>query len=115
MFVVSVLLILKKKRKRQWLATQESLRGSMSKYLILNSGDQTSTNQNQGSSKSQTDAQENVDKSDVQSQSVRNDDEESTSASDVPEKDVISTLQSESVTRAQEITTVVREEEIVND
>ena len=70
-----------KKKKRQWPAAQESLRGSMSKYLVLNSGDQTSINQYQCSSKSQTDAQENVDKSDVQSQSVRPHDEESTSAS----------------------------------
>ena len=55
----------KKKRKRQWPATQEPLRGSTSKYLALNSGDQTSINQNQRSSKSQTDTRENVDKSDV--------------------------------------------------
>ena len=60
----------KKRRKRQWLATQESLRGSMSKYFVLNSSDQTSINQNQCNSKSQIDAQENVDKSDVRSQSV---------------------------------------------
>ena len=36
----------KKKRKRHWLATPEPLRGSMSKYFVLNSGDQTSINQN---------------------------------------------------------------------
>ena len=42
----------------------------MSKYLALNSGDQTSINQNQCSSKRQTDAQENVDKSDVRNQSI---------------------------------------------
>ena len=43
----------------------------MSKYPLLNSGDQTSINQNQRSNKSQTDTQENVDISDFQSQSVR--------------------------------------------
>ena len=145
---------------------------------LLNSGDQTSINHNQCSCKSQTDAQENVDKSDVQNQSVRTHGEESTSASDVPEKrrvfryaaggnatkvfctlfvlfycspitqkpaksfyiylhynfsrviacrvaacrvsvnaskDVLCTLQSESVTRAQEIITVAQTQEIVND
>ena len=63
----------------------------MSKYIVglLNSGDQTSINQNQCSSKSQTDAQDNVDKSDVQSESVRTHDEGSTSASGVSEKYVI--------------------------
>ena len=45
-FIVSLLLVLKK-RKRHWLATPEPLRGSMSKYLVQNSGDQTSINQNQ--------------------------------------------------------------------
>ena len=60
----------KKIRKRQWLATQKPLRESMSKFLVLHSADQTSINQNQCSSKSQTDVQENVDKSDVRSQSV---------------------------------------------
>ena len=51
-FIVSVLLVLKKKiRKRHWLATQEPLRGCMSKFLVLHSGDQTSINQNQCSSK----------------------------------------------------------------
>ena len=40
---------------------------------------------------------------------------QSTSASDVPKKDVISTLQSESVTRAKEIIAVAQEKEIVND
>ena len=37
----------KKKRKRHWLATPEPLRGPVSKYLVVNSGDQTSINQNQ--------------------------------------------------------------------
>ena len=61
----------KKDRKRHWLATPGPLRGSMSKYPLLNSGVQTSINQNQRSNKSQTDTQENVDISDFQSQSVR--------------------------------------------
>ena len=60
----------KKIRKRQSLATREPFRGSMSKFLVLHSADQTLINQNQCSGKSQTDAQENVDKSDVRSQSV---------------------------------------------
>ena len=57
-------------KKRHWLASQELLRRSMSKYLVQNFGDQTSINQNQCSCKSQTDAPDNVDKSDVQNQSV---------------------------------------------
>ena len=69
-FIVSVLLT---KEKKTTMASYSRITSRiMSKYFVLNSGDQTSINQNQCSSKSQTDAdnQENVDKNDVRSQSV---------------------------------------------